>query len=1122
MALVIAGRIVPLDRADPAAVFKGRVYLDDSGTIDSVAPGNAAAPAGFVNAPLLDVGDAFVLPGLIDLHNHIGYNALPLWTEPSQQTAFLHHESWTRAATYQKAISWPAKALVEAAPEALLAYVQLRALVGGTTAIQGWPSANRQHVQVLRDIDDETAGKNDRNLIYTSALTKKPLELGRMAQAQKQGAGFIYHCAEGQVGSLVAREFVDVANAGCLEKTLIGIHCNAVSGPDWKRWAASKAGAIAWSPFSNLWLYGTTTDIAAARQQGVAICLGSDWGPSGSKNVQGELKVAKLASQKLGLGLSDQELVAMLTTNPGDALSRCWKKTIGRDAGRLRRPDRLSPAAGGKACGRRSSSRGSARSCSWSSTACRATATRGSCRSPGLAPSSPLKVPASSGASPIPDPAKPTDGVDVEEHHRPPRRGAQGSGRRAQARPGPPARLRRADGRPGRAAPTRARHADGRPRLRRRHLGSRRRDHDPAAAVAGARRGILQGHPRPGLPWRTARWPGGVLRMSSRKKSRKAPKTGVKSLPWGERLDILDALSAVLEGVYAHLTLKRSLYGFDILRALEHLRQQLPTMTDLQFHRELTSLMNRLRDAHTQYTGPWKTKDPVTSLPFLVEAYGPAEHTTYVVSKVDRRSVRDPHFVQGVTVQYWNGIPFDRAVDLHAENETGGRPDARRARALESLTFRALDYAPPPDEEWVVLQYTDLAGRRREVTLPWQGLDPQRSPAASQTLATRVRRAINPAAEAVRRAKKYRFSHGLWRAERAAGAGRKRGADPAKAFADFLTARTVKTRSGEYGYLRIWSFDVDDDQAFIAAAIALLRDLPDRGLILDLRDNPGGYIWAAERLLQLFTPNAVTPTRFSWRATSLTAAMARAPFNQDELAPWAESLFSAQLTGEPYSSHLPITPYERCNDLGQHYSGPVVAVVDANTYSSGDLFTAGILDNRIGPVVCIGEATGAGGANVWDSDDLRAALAAAEHPLPKLPAGVSFTLAVRRAVRSGDADGTLIEDAGIPGQPYEMTREDVLGRGRQSNRDLIEHCGELLAAQPWTRLDVTRRGRALTVSTVGLDQMDLYLDGHPGGPTTPIPGDGSRRVVVPAGARLAEVVGFASGAVRQRRRIRMA
>lgn len=330
MALVIAGRIVPLDRDDPAAVFKGRVFIDDSGTIEQVTAGTAADPAGFATAPVLDVGDALVLPGLIDLHNHIGYNVLPLWTEPRQKIAFAHHDSWTRAATYQASISWPAKALVTAAPEALLAYVQLRALVGGTTAIQGWPAANRKSVQVLRNVDAEAAGGTDRNLIRTSALTLKPLQLGEMAQAQKQGAGFIYHCAEGQVGSIVAREFVDAANAGCLGKNFIGIHCNALADADWKRWEKSKAGTVVWSPFSNLWLYGTTTQTAAALKRDVSVCLGSDWGPSGTKNVLGEIKVAKLASERLALGLSDRALVEMVTANPGDALARCWNKPIGR------------------------------------------------------------------------------------------------------------------------------------------------------------------------------------------------------------------------------------------------------------------------------------------------------------------------------------------------------------------------------------------------------------------------------------------------------------------------------------------------------------------------------------------------------------------------------------------------------------------------------------------------------------------------------------------------------------------------------------------------------------------------------------------------------------------------
>jgi cytosine/adenosine deaminase-related metal-dependent hydrolase len=330
MALVVKGTIVPLDRADPDASFKGCVFIGDSGSVERVTPADGAAPVGFGNAPVLDVGSAFVLPGLIDLHNHIGYNALPLWTEPTQKTAFVHHDSWTRAPSYQSSISWPAQALVHAAPEALLAYVQLRALVGGTTSIQGWPTANREFVQVLRNIDDETAGSADHNLIFTSALTKKPLELARIAQAQQQGAGFIYHCAEGQTGSLVQREFLDASNAGCLDKTFFGIHCNAVTPADWKRWAPREAGALVWSPFSNFWLYGMTTDIAAAQAQGISLCLGPDWGPSGTKNVQAEIKVAKLASEHIGVHISDRELVAMVTTNAGDALSRCWKKNVGR------------------------------------------------------------------------------------------------------------------------------------------------------------------------------------------------------------------------------------------------------------------------------------------------------------------------------------------------------------------------------------------------------------------------------------------------------------------------------------------------------------------------------------------------------------------------------------------------------------------------------------------------------------------------------------------------------------------------------------------------------------------------------------------------------------------------
>ena len=45
--------------------------------------GAQSGPPEFADAPVIDVGNSLVMPGLVDLHNHLAYNTLPLWTEPS-------------------------------------------------------------------------------------------------------------------------------------------------------------------------------------------------------------------------------------------------------------------------------------------------------------------------------------------------------------------------------------------------------------------------------------------------------------------------------------------------------------------------------------------------------------------------------------------------------------------------------------------------------------------------------------------------------------------------------------------------------------------------------------------------------------------------------------------------------------------------------------------------------------------------------------------------------------------------------------------------------------------------------------------------------------------------------
>jgi cytosine/adenosine deaminase-related metal-dependent hydrolase len=317
--LVLHGRVATMARGADRLPTRGRVWIED-GRVVAVTHGRAGTP-GFTGAPVLDVGDDLVLPGLIDMHNHLAYNALPLWTEPGRTDPWLHNKHWPDADTYTESITEPAWVYAKASPEALLAYVQVRAMAGGATAAQGWPTANRGYRTVLRT--DE--------LIYTSVVTKTGEALTEAVRRMTAGAGFLYHCAEGRRGSRVLRDYTDLHGEHGLLPTLIAVHCCAVDAADWARWDVAHAGGVVWSPLSNLLLYGETTLIDDARAQQVIVCLGSDWGPSGTKNLLGEMKAARIAADRFGYALTDAQIVEMVTCNPGTLLQRCWNDTpVGR------------------------------------------------------------------------------------------------------------------------------------------------------------------------------------------------------------------------------------------------------------------------------------------------------------------------------------------------------------------------------------------------------------------------------------------------------------------------------------------------------------------------------------------------------------------------------------------------------------------------------------------------------------------------------------------------------------------------------------------------------------------------------------------------------------------------
>jgi hypothetical protein len=576
------------------------------------------------------------------------------------------------------------------------------------------------------------------------------------------------------------------------------------------------------------------------------------------------------------------------------------------------------------------------------------------------------------------------------------------------------------------------------------------------------------------------------------------------SLDLGARKAIVDQAQVLFEQNYVHLPLKRAMYAVDPVQRLRLLRlrlDELPpnsTLADVEFHNELTRVFNTVRDLHTTYRLPSPYRESVAWLPFLVEEYWEQGRRRFVVSKVVGRPGPDT-FVPGVEVLYWNGMPIANAVRQNAERQAGGNEAARLARGLNSLTIRPLVSALPPEEEWVALRYRGQDGQLYDYMQPWLVFEPgPRDFVASDQagLAAATAMGMDARTDDIQEVKKLLYAGDVVLQQRFAtrtgaprmiqGAGDTLGTTMATIF----RARPVDTLHGRFGYLRIFTFNVVDPDAFVAEFVRLVGQLPQEGLILDVRGNGGGHIHAAERLLQVLTPRVVEPQRAQFLNTPLNLRICRhhavptPAFPELDLSPWIRSIEDAVRTGATYSHGFPVTDPASCNRLGQRYFGPVVLIVDALCYSATDIFAAGFQDHEIGPVLGTSDSTGAGGANVWPHVLLQRLLADGGDeivPYLPLPNGADLTVAVRRMLRVGGRAGDVVEDAGIrPDEVWHLTRQDVMG----SNDDLINRAAELLANQPSHRFQVNWQLGATgqpqaEVATRNVSRLDVVLNGRP-------------------------------------------
>jgi cytosine/adenosine deaminase-related metal-dependent hydrolase len=275
---------------------------------------------------VLDAGGAFVLPGLVNAHDHLELN---------------HYGPLKSRDRYENASAWidDMRPRLQADPaiRANRAHaLSSRLFIGGLKNLLAGVTTVAHHNPRYRELSRSVPVHVVRRYgwAHSFLLERQPVgargEAGGDVKARYAAtpgdAPFIVHIAEGVDRS--AAEEVDRLDAmGCLRDNTVIVHGVAMTRAQWARLVETRAGLV-WCPASNQFLFGRTAPVdewlAGANGSRARVCLGSDSRITGARDLLDELRVARSQTH-----LAARELFEMVTTRPADLLRL-------PDAGRIR------------------------------------------------------------------------------------------------------------------------------------------------------------------------------------------------------------------------------------------------------------------------------------------------------------------------------------------------------------------------------------------------------------------------------------------------------------------------------------------------------------------------------------------------------------------------------------------------------------------------------------------------------------------------------------------------------------------------------------------------------------------------------------------------------------------
>lgn len=308
-------------------LHRGEVLVDDKGIIACTSC-DCSASANYADATVVECADGVISPGLINPHDHITYaNNAPVGHGTER---YEHRNEWRKGINGHKALPYKS-----GASTAVVQFAELRFLMGGTTSTAGAGGKKG----LIRNIDSDDIALDEGLAVQPANSDTFPLADSSLTTLISSGCayptgrttaasiasldGYLPHLAEG-IGAPAHNELVctnnSAGNFDLLAPPTAIIHSIAMV-PDDAAQMRTDQTRVVWSPRSNVDLYGNTAPITMLDAMGVQIALGTDWVPSGSMNMNRELRCADELNTKYFNGhFTDADLWRMVTINAAYAV----------------------------------------------------------------------------------------------------------------------------------------------------------------------------------------------------------------------------------------------------------------------------------------------------------------------------------------------------------------------------------------------------------------------------------------------------------------------------------------------------------------------------------------------------------------------------------------------------------------------------------------------------------------------------------------------------------------------------------------------------------------------------------------------------------------------------------